>query len=55
MSSAAPAASPARPLTEVLLVLGVSLGQSAVYSLLSIIEKLTRDVPLNQQTTSMNN
>jgi hypothetical protein len=26
-----------RPRTEVLLVLGVSLGQSAVYSLLSII------------------
>ncbi len=44
-----------RPGTELLLVLGVSLGQSAVYSLLSIIEKLTRDVPLNQQTTSMNN
>ena len=42
-------------LTEVLLVLGVSLGQSAVYSLLSIVEKMTRDVPLNQQTTSINN
>ena len=39
---------------EILLVLGVSLGQSAVYSILSIIEKLTREVPLNQQTTSMN-
>ena len=43
-------------ITEVWLVLGVSLGQSAVYSLLSITEKLTRpDAPLNQQTTSMNN
>ena len=52
---AAPAASGPRYLTEVLLVLGVSLGQSAVYSLLSIIEKLTREVPLNQQTTSINN
>ncbi len=40
---------------EILLVLGISLGQSAVYSILSIIEKLTRAVPLNQQTTSMNN
>lgn len=40
---------------EVLLVLGVSLGRSAVYSLLSIIEKLTRpDQPLNQQTTTIN-
>jgi membrane protease YdiL (CAAX protease family) len=45
----------ARPGIELLLVLGASLGQSAVYSLLSIIEKLTRNVPLNQQTTSINN
>lgn len=45
----------ARPGIEILLVLGVSLGQSAVYSILSIIEKATREVPLNQQTTSMNN
>ncbi|MDN5570580.1 MAG: CPBP family intramembrane metalloprotease [Propionibacteriaceae bacterium] len=44
-----------RPGLEVLLVLGFSLGRSAVYSLLSIIEKLTRDVPLNQQTTTINN
>ena len=44
-----------RPGIELLLVLGVSLGQSAVYSILSIIEKLTRNTPLNQQTTSMNN
>jgi uncharacterized protein len=44
-----------RPGIELLLVLGVSLGSSAVYSVLSIIEKLTRNVPLNQQTTSMNN
>lgn len=44
-----------RPGIELLLVLGVSLGQSAVYSLLSIVEKLTRNVPLNQQTTTMNN
>lgn len=36
-------------------MLGVSLGQSAVYSILSIIEKMTRDVPLNQQTTTINN
>lgn len=36
-------------------MLGVSLGQSAVYSLLSLVEKLTRPTPLNQQTTSMNN
>lgn len=39
---------------ETLLVLGVSLGSSAVYAVLSIIEKLTRAVPLSQQTTAMN-
>jgi membrane protease YdiL (CAAX protease family) len=39
---------------EVLLVLGVSLGASAVYSTLNIIEKLTRAKPLSQQTTALN-
>ncbi|RMB61145.1 CPBP family intramembrane glutamic endopeptidase [Tessaracoccus antarcticus] len=39
---------------EMLVVLGISLGQSAVYSLLSLINKLTLPVALNQQTTSMN-
>lgn len=43
-----------RPGWEVLLVLGVSLGQSAVYSILSLAEKLTREVPLGQQTTRIN-
>ena len=45
----------ARPAWEILLVLGVSLGQSAVYSVLQIVNRLTYQVPLNQQTTSMNN
>ena len=50
------AASRRHSVAEIWLVLGVSLGQSAIYSLLSIIEKLTRpDQPLNQQTTSINN
>ena len=39
---------------EVLLVLGVSLGESAVYSALRIVERLTRPEPLSQQTTTMN-
>lgn len=39
---------------EILLVLGVSLGQSAVYSLLSIINSLTMNVGLNKQSTSLN-
>ena len=39
---------------EIVVVLAISLGQSAVYAVLSIIEKMTRPTPLNQQTTSMN-
>lgn len=40
---------------EIVLVLAVSLGQSAVYSLLSLLDKLTAGPPLSQQTTSINN
>lgn len=40
---------------ETLLVLGVSLGQSAWYSILSIIDLMTRHVVLSTQTTTMNN
>lgn len=36
------------------LVLMVSLGESAVYAVLSIIERLTRDVPLSAQTSTIN-
>lgn len=39
---------------EVLLVLGLSLGQSAVYSALRIVERLTRNVPLARQTSTLN-
>ncbi|MHA7158138.1 CPBP family intramembrane glutamic endopeptidase [Glutamicibacter endophyticus] len=42
------------PRLEVLLVLALSLGQSAVYSLVSFLDKLTR-APLGEQTTSLNN
>lgn len=41
-------------LLEAALLLGVSLGRSAVYSVLSIIERTTRAVPLDQQTSSLN-
>lgn len=41
-------------LGETVLVLGVSLGASAVYALLSLIRKLTDTVALNAQTTAMN-
>ena len=45
-----------RPALELLIVLGLTLGQSAIWSIVSIVEKLTRPKapPLNQQTTTMN-
>ena len=39
---------------EVAIVLGLSLAQSSIYSVLRIIERLTRDVPLAQQTSTLN-
>ncbi|MGI5950623.1 MAG: CPBP family intramembrane glutamic endopeptidase [Brooklawnia sp.] len=40
---------------ETVIVLGLSLGRSAVYSILNIINRLTiPDVPLAQQTSTMN-
>lgn len=47
---------PGRPrlVTETVLVLGVSLGASAVWALLSLVRKLTEPTPLAQQTTAMN-
>ncbi|HOC12575.1 MAG TPA: type II CAAX endopeptidase family protein [Propionicimonas sp.] len=54
LTSDLPADGRTLPGIELLLVLGVSLGQSAVYSILSILEKATRGTPLNQQTTSIN-
>jgi uncharacterized protein len=39
---------------EVWLVLGVSLGASAVYAAVSLIAKLTANKPLNQQTATLN-
>jgi membrane protease YdiL (CAAX protease family) len=44
---------PARPGVELLLVLGVGLGQSAVYSIVSLVDALSR-APLNQQTQTLN-
>ncbi|MBO4159287.1 CPBP family intramembrane glutamic endopeptidase [Micromonospora antibiotica] len=51
---------PTRPVTrrvlgtETLLVLGLSLGQSAVYAVVSLTAKLTADGPLSKQTASLN-
>lgn len=41
-------------LTETVLVLGVSLGASAVWAVLSILRKLGAEQPLSAQTTPMN-
>lgn len=41
-------------LTETALVLLVSLGASAIWSLLRIVERLTRGTALSEQTTTMN-
>jgi len=41
-------------ISETALVLGVSLGASAVWSVLSIIRKATAEVSLSAQTTAMN-
>lgn len=40
---------------ETVFLLAICLGQSAVYSVLSLLDKLTAGPPLNQQTTTMNN
>jgi membrane protease YdiL (CAAX protease family) len=50
----APVMDRARLGLEVVIVLGLSLGQSALYSVLRIIERLTRNVPLAQQTSTLN-
>ena len=40
---------------EIGIVLGLSLGASAAYSVVSLVSKLTREQALSQQTTSINN
>jgi membrane protease YdiL (CAAX protease family) len=39
---------------EIVIVLGLGLGRSAIYSILAIINRLTLGPPLSEQTTSMN-
>ena len=43
-----------RLVVETLLVLGVSLGASAIWAVLSLVRKVTEPTPLAQQTTAMN-
>ena len=44
----------ARGGAEVLIVLGLSLGASAVYSIVAIINRVTREEALSQQTATLN-
>jgi len=46
--------SPRRIRAEIAIVLGLSLGASAVYSVVSITNRLTRDEALSQQTATLN-
>ncbi|OJX68384.1 MAG: CAAX protease family protein [Micrococcales bacterium 73-13] len=39
---------------ELVIVLGLSLGQSAVYSIVAIVNRSTREQPLAQQTATLN-
>lgn len=49
-----PAAHRAWLTREIWLVMGLSLGQSAVYSIVSIISRLTAPTPLGEQSTAIN-
>lgn len=54
---AAPTLDPARRRrlrAEVWIVLGLSVGQSAVYALVRLLDRLTREVPISQQATTLN-
>lgn len=53
-SSPAPAPPAPRLRAEILIVLGLSLGSSAVYSIVSLISRLTAAAPLGQQSTTLN-
>jgi membrane protease YdiL (CAAX protease family) len=39
---------------EIALVLGVSLGQAAIYAVVELIDNVTQTAPLSQQTTTLN-
>ena len=45
---------PARLIWEIVIVLGLSLGASAVYSIVSIISRLTAEVALGDQSATIN-
>lgn len=56
MSAEPKASAPSRPRlrAEVLIVLGLSVGQSAVYSAARLIERFTRETPIGNQAATLN-
>lgn len=50
----APAPSRGRLVAEIWIVLGLSLGQSAVYAILRLVDRLTRPEQLSQQVATLN-
>ncbi|MDH6236133.1 CPBP family intramembrane metalloprotease [Cryobacterium sp. CG_9.6] len=54
MSETSPTARTARLYWEIAIVLGLSLGASAVYSLVSIVARLTDTTPLSEQSATLN-
>ena len=53
MSSTAPAPARGRIIAEVVIVLGLSLGMSALYSIVTLINRATLETPIAQQTATM--
>lgn len=53
-TTTAPPLTPRRLAAEVWIVIGLSLGSSAVYALVSILERLTRETALRDQATQLN-
>lgn len=49
-----PRASRRRIGVEIAIVLGLSLGQSAIYSIVAIVNRATREQPLGEQTATLN-
>ena len=52
--SPAPRGARRRTTVEILLVLGLSLGASAVYAIVSLADSLSRETPLSRQVQSLN-
>jgi membrane protease YdiL (CAAX protease family) len=50
----APVPSARRLTAEIWIVLGLSVGSSAVYALVALLDRLTREIPLGDQATALN-